>query len=108
LMVGVVLAALGSFTMRLTFSSQILSGERAAVGILTLVLFGLQAMQWGLASIPSRRVRPDMDILLGILSYLVAMSTFVGLFILAAAFPQGAALIVVTMLVLVVYRTSWD
>ena len=46
--------------------------------------------------------------LLGILSYMVGMTTFVGVFILACVFAEGAAYVVVTMLVLIVYLTTWD
>jgi hypothetical protein len=106
LMVGVALAALGAFTMTVTLRSPLSDGERAAFGILEPILVLLQAAQWGLASIPSRRVRPGRNTLLGILSCLVALSTFVGLFILAAAFPEGAALVVIMMLGLVAYLAA--
>ena len=108
LMIGVALAALGCFTLTVTLHSQLSGGERAAFGILALVLFAMQAAQWRLASIPTHRMRSGMNTLLGIVSCLVALSTFVCLFILAAAFPEGAALVVVAMLVLVVYLTTWD
>ena len=49
-----------------------------------------------------------MNTLLGIISYFLAMVTYVGFFVLAAASPEGAALVVVTMLVLVFYRTTWN
>jgi hypothetical protein len=108
LMVGVALAALGACGLSMTLRSQWSGGEQSAFGILVLIVLGLQVVQWGLASIPIRRVRAGMNTFLGIVSYFVAMVTYVCLFILAAAFPEGAVLVVVTMLVLVIYRTTWD
>jgi hypothetical protein len=108
LMVGVALAAFGLFTLTTTIRSALNGGERVAFGILAMVLIGLEAAQWGIASIPCRRARPGLSTLLGILSFLVALATYIGLFVLAAAFPEGAAVVVIMMLVLVIYRTTWD
>jgi hypothetical protein len=108
LMVGVALAALGCGMVAVALRSSSSGGELAAFGVLTLFVFGLYAGQWALASIPARRLRPGIDTLRGVICYALAMATYVGLFILALAFPQGAALVVVTMLVLLVYQTTWD
>jgi hypothetical protein len=108
LMVGVVLAALGSSTLTVILQSPLSDDQRTAFGVLALIVFGLQAAQRGLASIPIRRLRSGTSTLLGIACYSLAMLTYIGLFILAAAFPEGAALVVVTMLVLFVYLTTWD
>jgi hypothetical protein len=108
LMVGVAVAALGCLTLTVTLRSQLSSGDRAAFGILVLVLFGLQAAQWKLGSIPAGGLESAMNTLLGIASYLVGMTMFVCLFILACVFPEGAAFVVVMLLILVVYLTTWD
>ena len=108
LMAGVVLAALGSALWAVALHSQWRDDQRAAFGILTLIVLGLQGAQWGLAGIKSRRPRPALDTLLGFLSYVLAMVTYVCLFILAVGFPEAAGLVVITMLVLVIYRTTWD
>ena len=108
LMAGVVLAALGSALWAVALHSPWRDDQRAAFGILTLIVLGLQGAQWGLAGIKTRRPRPALETLLGFLSYFLAMVTYVCLFVLAAGFPEGAGLVVITMLVLVIYRTTWD
>src|SRR5437016_275087 len=80
LMVGVALAALGSCVLAVMLRSQWNDGQRAAFGILTLIVLGFQVAQWGLASIPVRRPRSGMNTLLGIVSSCLAMVTYVGLF----------------------------
>ena len=54
------------------------------------------------------RSRPGVVMLLGVLSSLMALAMFVFLVILGLVFPQGAALLSVMMLLLVVYQTTWD
>ena len=46
--------------------------------------------------------------ILGVLSCILACSMFVSLVILGLIIPQGAALLGVAMLLLVVYMTTWD
>ena len=84
------------------------NGDRAAFGILVFVLFGLQAVQWKLGSIPGGGLESARNTLLGIASYLVGMTMFVCLFILACVFAEGAVFVIVTLLILVVYLTTWD
>ena len=108
LMVGVAVAALACLTVNVTLRSSLDNGGRVAFGLLVLVLFALQAAQWKLSSIPAGAHDSWRNMVLGTLSYLVGMTTFVGVFILACVFAEGAAYVVVTMLVLIVYLTTWD
>jgi hypothetical protein len=108
LMVGVVVTALACLTVTVTLRSSLNHGERAAFGFLVLILFALQAAQWKLSGIRTGADDSWSNTLLGTLSYLVGMTTFVGVFILACVFAEGAAYVVVTMLVLIVYLTTWD
>jgi hypothetical protein len=104
LMVVVAMTALGLTAVCLP---ELTGGERFLLGALALAFLGLQWAQWGLASIPVANSRPRMTILLGVLSSLMALSMFIFLIILGLAFPQGAALLSVMMLILVVYLTTW-
>ena len=108
LMVGVALAALACLTLTATLRSQLSGGDRAAFGFLALALFGLQAAQWKLGSIPGGGPESAKNTLLGITSYIVGVTTFICLFILACVFAEGAAFVVVTLLIVVVYLTTWD
>jgi hypothetical protein len=108
LMVGVAVAALACFTLTATLRSELSDGDRAAFGMLVLVLFGLQAAQWKLGSIPTGGLESMKGTLLGIASYLVGMMMFVCLFVLACVFAEGAAFVMIALLILVVYLTTWD
>jgi hypothetical protein len=113
LMIGVVLAALGSALLAVTLQSSLSDDQRTGFGVFALFVLALTAAQRGLASIPGRRLRSGrlrsgLSTLVGIVAYLLAMLTYVGLFIGALLFPEGAALLVVTMLVLFIYLTTWD
>jgi hypothetical protein len=108
LMVGVAVAALACLTLTATLRSELNDGDRAAFGFLVLVLFGLQAVQWKLGSIPADGLESLKNTLLGVVSYLIGMAMFVCLFILACVFAEGAVFVMVTLLILVVYLTTWD
>ncbi len=108
LMVGVAVAALASLTLTATLRSELSNGDRAAFGMLVLVLFGLQAAQWRLGSIRIGGLESMKGTLLGIASYLVGMTMFVCLFILACVFAEGAVFVMFALIILVVYLTSWD
>ena len=68
----------------------------------------LLVVQRGIAGVSVRKFHPAIHTVLGILSCVVACSMFVSLVILGLIIPQGAALLSVAMLVLVVYLTTWD
>ena len=108
LMAGVVLAALGSALWAVSVHSEWRDDQRAAFGIVTLICLGVPMAQWGLASIKIRRGHPGWDALLGFLAYFLAMVAYVCLFVLAIGFPEGGGLVALTMLVLAIYRTTWD
>ena len=104
-MVAVALAALGFTAVTLPDLS---GGEQLFLGLVALAVLGLQWVQWGIASVPAHRLWSGANTLLGILSSLIALFMFVGLILLGLVLPQGAALISVMMLLLVVYLTTWD
>jgi hypothetical protein len=108
LMIGVVVAALGSSVLAVTFRASWNDDERAVFGMLALIVVGSLAAQRGLAAIPIREPRSGRSVFLGIVSYGLAMVTYLCLFLLAAVSPEGAALVVITLLVLAVYLTTWD
>ena len=107
LMVGVALAALACVTLTETLRSSLSGGDRSAFGFLVLVLFALQAAQWKLGSIPGGGPESAKSTLLGITSYILGVMTFICLFVLAVVFAEGAALVVIAMLTLVIYLTTW-
>ena len=108
LMAGVVLAALGSALWAVSLKAELSDDERAAFGTVTLICLGVPLAQWGLASVKTRRPKPGMDALRGFLCYFLAMVAYICLFVLAIGFPEGGGLVALTMLVLVIYRTTWD
>jgi hypothetical protein len=108
LMVGVAVTALACLTVTVTLRSSLSKGDRVAFSLLVVILFALQTAQWKLSGIRAGGLESALSTLLGILSYMVGMTTFVGVFILACVFAEGAAYVVVTMLVLIVYLTTWD
>jgi hypothetical protein len=108
LMFGVALAALGCFATVLVFRSELGDGRRAAFGLVTLLLFAMQAAQWRLGGIPIKDPRSGHHVLLGVASYLLAMAMFVLLLVLAALFPDGAALVVLALVVTAIYLSTWE
>jgi hypothetical protein len=108
LMLGVVVTALACLTVTATLRSSLSPGDRVAFGLLVIILLALQGAQWKLGGIRPGPHDSWRNALLGTLSYLVGMTTFIGVFILACVFAEGAAYVVVTMLVLIVYLTTWD
>jgi hypothetical protein len=105
LMVGVAVVAIGLSVISLP---SLTGGERLFLGAITLAFLGLLWIQWGLASVRASRSWAGKTVLLGILSSFLAVAMFVMLFILGLAFPQGAALLSVMILIQVVYLTTWD
>ena len=75
---------------------------------MALFLFAMQAAQWRLGSIPLRDPHSTSSVFLGVASYVLAMLMFVCLLALAALFPDGAALVVITMVVTAIYFSTWD
>jgi hypothetical protein len=105
LMVAIALACLG---LGAVTRPDLSGGDRLLLGLVALAVLVLQLVQWGLASVRVHRLWSGADILLGILSSLLALFVFVGLILLGLVLPQGAALISVMMLIMVVYLTTWD
>jgi hypothetical protein len=108
LMFGVALAALGCLALVLVLRSELSDGRRAAFGMASLLLFAMLAAQWRLGSVPNNNPRSRRELLLGIASYVLAMAMFLLLLALAALFPDGAALVVLAMVVMAIYLSTWD
>jgi hypothetical protein len=108
LMFGVAMSALGCFALTLVLRAELSDGLRAAFGFVTLLLFAMQAAQWRLGGIPVRDPRSVRHLLLGIASYVLAMAMFVALLALAALFPDGAALVVLALVVTAIYLSTWE
>jgi hypothetical protein len=108
LMFGVALAALGCLALTTVLRSELGDGLRAAFGIVTVLLFAMQAAQWRLGSIPVNDPRSRKCVLLGVASYALAMNMFGCLLALSALFPAGAAIVVVALIVIAFYLSTWD
>jgi hypothetical protein len=104
LMVAVALTAIGISTVTVVERT----GDKWLMGTFTIAFLGLLVGQRGIAGIACRRFRPAIDAFLGVLSCVMACSMFVSLAVLGLIVPQGAALLSVAMLLLVVYMTTWD
>lgn len=109
LMFGVALAALGCLATVLVLRSELGNGLRAAFVFATVLLFAMQAAQWKLGGLPhpAHDPRSRRELLRGIASYLLAMGMFLLLLTLAALFPDGAALVVLTLIVAALYLSTW-
>jgi len=109
LMFAVALAALGCFATVLVLRSDVGDFRRAAFGLVTLLLFVMQAAQWRLGGLPAKDdPRSRRELVLGIASYLLAMAMFVFLLALAALFPDGAAVVVLALIVVALYLSTWE
>jgi peptidoglycan/LPS O-acetylase OafA/YrhL len=84
------------------------SDQRVCSGVLAFVSLGLQVALWGIASIPPSQVRPGMNALFCILSFLMALLMLACLSTLGLIVPEGLALVVGAMIVLAIYLTTWD
>ncbi len=103
-MVVVALAALAISTVTLP---QLSSDEKWLMGTFSFAFLGVLFAQWGIAGISCSRSRSAIQALLGVLSCLMALSMFVALAILGLIIPEGAAMLSVAVLVLVIYLTTW-
>ena len=83
LVVTVAMTALGLSAISLP---DLTGSERLFLGVFALAFLGLLWSQWGLASIPLARARPGVNILVGVVSSLMALSMFTCL-ILVDRFP---------------------
>jgi hypothetical protein len=108
LMFGIAMAAFGCLALTTTLRSELSDERRVAFGLVALLLFALQAAQWKLGSIPISDPRSGTSVLLGITSYFLAMVMFGCLIALAALFPEGAALVILALIVVVFYLSTWD
>ena len=105
LMVAVALTAVALSVGNL---SNLTSDQRLSFGVLAVVFLGLQVAQWGIAGIPPGRLRPAINTLLCIMSFLTALLMLACLIALGLIVPEGLALVVGTMIVLAIYLTTWD
>jgi hypothetical protein len=107
-MVAVGLAALGMTLVTLVERSELGPGERSAFGIVAGLALVSLLCQWPLSSLRASDRHSWPSALIGIASMFLAMATIACLGILSATLAEGAALLVVMLLTLVVYLTTWD
>jgi hypothetical protein len=108
LMFGVALAALCCLALTLLLRSELSDAQRAGFGLVTLLLFTMQGAQWRLGSVPITEPNSKRSVLLGVASYVLAMVMFGCLIALAAWFPDGAALVVIALVVMAFYLSTWE
>jgi hypothetical protein len=108
LMFGVAIAALGCCAMAMVVRSELGVGPRAAFSLVALLLFAMQAAQWRLGGLPAGDSRSGRELALGIASYALAMAMFVLLLAMAALFPDGAAVVVLALVVMALYLSTWE
>ena len=104
----VVLAALGCFVLVLTARAEMGDGRRVAFGLGALLLFAMQGAQWKLGGLRASDPRSRRELMLGIASYVLAMAMFLLLLAIAAMFPDGAALVVLALVVVALYLSTWE
>jgi hypothetical protein len=108
LMLTVALAALGMTVITLVDRSDIKPGERPAFcGIVAIAFFCLYC-QWPISRVRARDERSWTSAIPGVLSMLLATGTLICLVIVSTRFPEASALLMVMMVILVFYLTSWD
>ena len=103
-MVAVALTSFGISTVTVVEQTS----DKWLMGTFTLAFLVLLVGQRGIAGVSVRKFRPAIHTFLGILSCVVPCLMFVSLVFLGLIIPQGAALLSVAMLLLVVYMTTWD
>src|SRR4051794_33976706 len=108
LLFGVGLAAPGCGALALVLRSELSDARRAGFGVLALFLFAMQAAQWRLGGVPLRDPHSGGSVAPGVASYLIAMAMFAGLLGLAALSPDGAALVVLMLIVMAIYLSTWE
>ena len=99
--------ALGCLAMVAVLRSDLDGAGRGVFGLATGLLFAMQAAQWRLGGLPARDLRSGRELRLGIASYLLAMGMFLDLLAIAALFPDGAALVVLALVVAGLYLSTW-
>jgi hypothetical protein len=105
LLVGVAMTAIGLSAIGLP---DLTGRERSFLGLFATAFLAMLWAQWAVASMPRTVARPALDLVVGLLSALMALSMFVCLILVALVFPQAAALLSIMMLLQVVYLTTWE
>lgn len=109
LLFGVALVAMGCCATAMLLRSELDDGRRAGFGVAATLLFALQAAQWRLGgSRATTDPRSRRELWLGIASYLIAMAMFVLLLAIAALCPDGAALVVLALILAALYFSTWE
>ena len=108
LMVVVAITAFACLTLTVTARSSLSDRVRGDFGALVLSLFSLQAVQWKLGGIPAEAHDSARNTRLGVISDLLNIAMLGGVFALACVFDEGAVVVVITVLILVDYLTTWD
>jgi hypothetical protein len=108
LMAAVGLAALGMTLATMVVRSEFAPGERSVLGVVAATALASLACQWPLSSLRASDRHSWPSALLGITAVLLAIVTVICVGILAVALAEGAALLFLMLLTMVVYLTTWD
>lgn len=108
LMAVVGLAALGMALAAMVDRSELKPGERSVFGVVASLAFVSLLCQWPLSSLRASDRHSWPSALLGIAAVFLAIVTAICLGILSVALADGTALLVLILLCLVVYLTTWD
>jgi hypothetical protein len=108
LMLTVALAALSMTVITLVDRSDIKPGERSAFCAIVAIAFFSLYCQWPISRVRVGNERSWKSAIPGLFSMMLATVTLVCLVVLSTRFPDASALLMVLMVILVFYLTTWD
>jgi hypothetical protein len=108
LMLTVAFAALGMTVITLVDRSDLKPGERPAFCVIVAIAFFCLYCQWPISRVRAGDERALASAIPGVFSMLLATATLICLIVVSARFPEASALLMLMMVILVFYLTSWD
>jgi hypothetical protein len=108
LMAAVVLAALGMTLAVLVDGSDMRPDERTVFAVIAGLAFLMLYCQWPLSSMRAGDLRSWRSAILGFVSMVLALATMICVALLSIALAEGAALVIIMMLSVAIYLTTWD
>jgi hypothetical protein len=108
LMAAVALAALGMTLAVLVDRSDMMPGERTAFAVIAALVFLMLYCQWPLSNLRAGDMHSWRSALLGFVSMALALATMTCVALLTIALAEGAALVIIMMLSVAIYLTTWD
>jgi hypothetical protein len=107
-MAAVALAALGMTLAVLVDRSDMRPGERTAFAVITALAFFMLYCQWPLSSLRAGDMYSWRSALLGLASMVLALATMICVALLSIGLAEGAAIVIIMMLSVAIYLTTWD